>query len=198
DAHAWCLAWDRDQKRWVDFDTTPGSWIAVEGRRGSLKDYLSDLRSWVMFQLEKLRWRQSHLRQYILWTLIPVILVLLYYIIFQRRTKTRLRKKTVAEAAHVWPGHDSAFYRLERALSARGLPREPGEALADWLDRAMTEPRLIHLRGQLRELLQLHYRYRFDPFGLSDVEKKRLVESVDASLKKLGSSRGNEAQTKGT
>ena len=186
DAHAWCLAWDRQRKLWVDFDTTPGSWVAIEGRNASFLDALSDARSWLVFQFEKLRWRQTNLRQYILWTLVPVMVVLLYYIIFQRRTQARSSQKSApAEARVVWPGHDSAFYRLEKSLAARGLPRQPGEALSDWLDRALAAPGWCELRGPLRELLQLHYRYRFDPRGLDDDDKQSLAQNVAGVLKTL-------------
>src|ERR1035437_1383849 len=93
DAHAWCLAWNREKKIWEDFDTTPASWMAIEGRHASLWEWMSDAKSWVGFQIAKLRWRQTQLRQYVLWTLTPVLAVLLYYIIFQRRTKSRVAKK---------------------------------------------------------------------------------------------------------
>ena len=47
------------------------------------------------------------------------------------------------------------------------------------------EPGLAGLRGPLRELLQLHYRYRFDPPGLNDSEKKSLAQNVEASMEML-------------
>jgi hypothetical protein len=186
DAHAWCLAWDREKQVWEDFDTTPASWIAIEGGRSAFADWLSDARSWLGFQFEKLRWRQAHLRQYILWTLMPVMLVLVYYIIFQRRTRLQSSKRlTPVEPPPNWPGRDSAFYRLEQALAARGLPRAPAEPLADWLERALTDPALAGLRAPLRELLNLHYRYRFDPRGLDDGEKKTLGQNVDGVMRTL-------------
>ncbi len=129
DAHAWCLAWNRDTRTWDDFDTTPGSWLAIEGSHSAFADWLSDARSWIGFQIAKLRWRQAHLRQYILWTLSPVLVVMMYYIIFQRRNKKLPAKKNAAvEAAVFWPGRDSAFYRLEKTLAARGLERPAAEA----------------------------------------------------------------------
>ena len=182
DAHAWCLAWNREKKIWEDFDTTPASWVAIEGSHSAFADWLSDVRSWLGFQISKLRWRQAHLRQYILWTLVPVMLVLVYYIIFQRRTKSRSSQKNLAaETVVVWPGHDSAFYRLERKLAEHGLPRQPGETLSEWLEGALAEPVPV----PLHELLQLHYRYRFDPNGLDDREKNLLVQKTDSILKTL-------------
>jgi transglutaminase-like putative cysteine protease len=186
DAHAWCLAWDRQAGMWVDFDTTPASWVAMEGQHAAFTDWISDARSWLVFQFEKLRWRQANLRQYILWTLTPVMAVLVYFIIFQRRTQARSGKKIPPrEAPVVWPGHDSAFYRLEKMLAARGLPRAPDDSLADWLERTLTEPALAGQREPLRDLLQLHYRYRFDPRGLSESEIKSLALNADAVMTAL-------------
>lgn len=183
DAHAWCLAWNRQTGTWDDFDTTPASWIAIEGRNASMLDVFSDASSWLVFQFEKFRWRQTDLRQYIIWTISPVVVVLLYYIFFQRRTRRlSATKRATVEAPVVWPGHDSAFYRLEKALAARGLPRQPQEPLSDWLEQALAEPALAGLRRPLRELLQLHYRYRFDPPGLDEAEKKSLAQNVEAAL----------------
>jgi hypothetical protein len=186
DAHAWCLVWNRQTGTWDDFDTTPASWVAVEGRNASLLDAFSDARSWLVFQFEKFRYRQADLRKYFVWTIAPVIVVLLYYIIFQRRAKARsAARKAAAEATAVWPGHDSAFYRLEQSLAARGLPRQPPEPLSDWLERALAEPALASLRLPLRELLRLHYRYRFDPPGLDEAEKKSLAQNAEAILHTL-------------
>jgi len=186
DAHAWCLAWNRQTQTWEDFDTTPPSWVAIEARKGSYMDKFSDLYSWVVFQLEKLRYRQAHLREYILWTLSPVMLVLLYYIIFQRRGKRQSdAKKFAAEGGVIWPGHDSAFYQLEKALAVRGLPRQLPEPLSEWLERILAEPALADLQIPLRELLRLHYRYRFDPHGLSEAEKQAFIQNAEAVLDKL-------------
>jgi len=196
DAHAWCLVWNRQTGTWEDFDTTPASWIAIEGRNASLLDALSDVRSWLVFQFEKFRWRQTDLRPYFIWTISPVIVVLLYYTFFQRRAKARAAaKKAAAEAPARWPGHDSAFYRLEQSLAARGLPRQPQEPLADWLERALAEPALAGLRQPLRELLFLHYRYRFDPPGLDAAEKKLLAKNVETVLDRLAQVKESSAGT---
>ncbi len=75
-------------KCWEDFDTTPPSWVAIESRRTHWDEWLSDVRSWIGFQIAKFRWRQAGWQQYIFWALIPVMLVLsLYHIIFRRRGK---------------------------------------------------------------------------------------------------------------
>ena len=53
DAHAWCLVWDRQTKTWKDFDTTPGSWVGIEGKRASVMQWFSDFWSWVGFEIFK-------------------------------------------------------------------------------------------------------------------------------------------------
>ena len=186
DAHAWCLAWNRATKTWDDFDTTPASWVAIETRRTAGEEWLADLRAWVVFQLAKLRWRQAQLQQYIFWSLIPVMLVLLYHIVFRRRGKLRGAKNTNKNVASVHlPGLDSEFYALEKKLAARGVPRQPGEPLAVWLERALAGPALAPLRPPLAELLRLHYAHRFDPAGLTAEQRARLKLAAAACLEKI-------------
>ncbi len=181
DAHAWCLAWNG--KTWEDFDTTPVSWVSVEAGRTSFMEWFSDLRSWLGFQIEKFRWRQAHLQQYIFWSLIPVMAVLLYHIIFRRRRKLKsLKGKKETGAPVIWPGLDSEFYQLESKLAARGLPRQPSEPLSNWLERALAEPALADLRAPLQQLLRWHYRHRFDPQGLNAEEREKLKCEAKACL----------------
>jgi hypothetical protein len=186
DAHAWCLVWNARMKRWEDFDTTPGSWVNEEGKRGSPLQWLSDARSWIAFQISKFIWGQTHLREYILWGLLPVLAVLLYQIVF-RRGKQR-RKKQVKEKLTVtayWQGLDSEFYLLETKLAARGVPRQPAEPLSLWLTRALEQPTLKDLREPLFDLLQLHYRHRFDPLGLNPQERIALNREAKNCLNTL-------------
>ena len=186
DAHAWCLAWDAATQTWVDVDTTPSSWMGIESQRKSIFEWLSDLKSWLGFELAKFRWREAQWQQYLFWSLIPVLVVLLYYIIFRHQKKRRDPDATKRRAAtEIWPGLDSEFYQLEKMLAARGLPRPPGESLADWLQRALAEPALSGQRPPLQQLLQLHYRHRFDPPGLSAAQREQLKREASVCLAAL-------------
>jgi hypothetical protein len=186
DAHAWCLVWDEPAQTWEDFDTTPASWVAEEGKRAPALQWFSDFWSQVRFQIAKLRWGQTNLRQYILWALVPVLALLLYQIIFRRGRRRRPQAKTgKSDAAIFWPGLDSEFYRLERKLAARGVPRQPSEPLSGWLTRALADPALADLRQPLQELLRLHYGHRFDPRGLSDEERGALTREAKICLDTL-------------
>ena len=186
DAHAWCLVWNGPAQRWEDFDTTPASWVAEEGKRASAMQWFSDFWSWVRYQIAKLRWGQTNLRQYILWALIPVLALLLYQIIFRRGRRRRPQSKTGKSVVAIfWPGLDSEFYLLERKLAARGVPRQPSEPLSDWLTRALADPALADLRQPLQELLRLHYRHRFDPRGLNGKEREALTREAKICLDTL-------------
>jgi hypothetical protein len=186
DAHAWCIVWNRQTKSWEDFDTTPASWVGIEGKRASIMQWFSDFRSWAGFQISKFRWGQSNVREYILWALIPVLAALLYQIIFRRGRRRRSQAKAVKSGAAIfWPGLDSEFYLLERKLAARGVARQPSEPLSDWLTRALAGPALAGLRTPLQELLRLHYSYRFDPHGLSSQEREALTRKAKICLDAL-------------
>jgi hypothetical protein len=186
DAHAWCLAWNERNKTWENFDTTPASWVAEENKRASVMQWFSDSWSWVRFQIARFYWGQTNVRKYILWALIPILAFLLYRIIFRRRRKqgSKSQAETTAEAIF-WPGLDSEFYLLERRLALRGVPRQPSEPLSVWLTRALNDPVLVDLREPLAELLQLHYRHRFDPRGLSDQERETLTHEAKNCLNTL-------------
>jgi hypothetical protein len=185
DAHAWCLVWNAEREMWEDFDTTPASWVKAEGEKKSPFQFLSDAWSGLGFQLAKLRWGQTHLRQYILWALVPVLALLLYQIIFRSR-RQRLRGKTTgAETANDWPGLDSEFYEVERQLSRRGAARRPEEPLSAWILRVAEQPAFAGFENTLRDLLRLHYRLRFDPAGLSAPERETLRSGARACLLRL-------------
>jgi hypothetical protein len=181
DAHAWCLVWDKDEGRWRDFDPTPPSWVAAESERDSRWQALLDAWSWLSFEFSKFRWGQTNLRQYILWALVPILGVLLYQIIARSRRRSR-RQQEDANEGLPWPGLDSEFYQFERRLAALGLARQGSEPLSTWLERALEDPGLAELQEPLRELLRLHYRYRFDPRGLTREEREELRDAAQACL----------------
>lgn len=182
DAHAWCLVW-RDGA-WQDFDTTPASWMQVEAKRASPLQFLSDLWSRLRFEVLKFFWGQSNLRRYVLWSLVVILGLLLYQIIFRAHRRRQPRNQSEA-ATLIWPGLDSEFYQLERLLAQRGLLRQPSEPLSHWLARATADPALLELRAALQVLLGLHYRYRFDPLGLSPAERDALRRQARACLGKI-------------
>jgi len=183
DAHAWCLVWNENTRTWQDFDTTPATWLDAEGKRASRMQALSDFWSLVGFEFSKFRWGQTRLRRYILLSLCPILALLLYQIVFHRRRRSASGHG--GASAPEWPGLDSEFYQIERELAGRGLKREPSEPLSEWLLGLISDPALAPVRDRLQELLRLHYRYRFDPQGLSPAEREALRREAQGCLANL-------------
>ncbi|HLP76539.1 MAG TPA: transglutaminase domain-containing protein, partial [Candidatus Paceibacterota bacterium] len=195
DAHAWCLVWNEKARNWQDFDTTPASWIdEEENENASPFQSLSDAWSWLGFQFSKFRWGQSNLRQYMVLSLFPVLGLLIYQVFFRQRRKRGRSRNGKGEFVD-WPGMDSEFYRVEKKLAEHGAVRRSNEGLADWLQRTLRDPEYTDLADPLRDLLRLHYRYRFDPAGITPEDRARLRSSVETCLEKLDST-GKQTQTR--
>ena len=183
DAHAWCLVWHNG--RWQDFDTTPATWVATQTEQSSAFEPISDFFSRLGFELSKIRWGKTHLREYLLWSLIPALVLLLYQILFRSRRKRNARAGIQTRTREAWPGLDSDFYELERTLKRHGLARQPAEALSNWVDRVASDRRAMGAGEMLRGTLALHYRYRFDPVGLPDAERGELRTRSQECLREL-------------
>jgi hypothetical protein len=186
DAHAWCLVWDESRRTWQDFDTTPASWIEAEAGHASPLQFLSDCWSRIIFELSKVRWGQTHLRQYILWSLVPILAFLLYQILFRQRRRHH-QTQGRGSLAVAWPGLDSEFYQLESRLANQGVARRAGQSLSEWVSQASSDPALAPVRDALDLSLRLHYRYRFDPQGLSATDREALRRHTRACLDQLES-----------
>jgi hypothetical protein len=173
DAHAWCLVWNADRRTWDDFDTTPATWFPEENARASSFRGLLDVWSNIKFFLAKVWWGQTHMRQYLLYALVPALGFLLSQIILRSRRSRRKNEPKKSEVFN-WPGLDSEFYQLEKKLAALGLQREPGQPVFEWLRELLAEPVLQPNKTSLERIAGLHYRYRFDPNGLTSEEREIL------------------------
>lgn len=193
DGHAWCLVWDDKKALWRDVDFTPAIWMQEEAPQVGWLQKLSDAWSRIRFEISRFRWGQSHLRKYLLWAVVPILLVLLYQIVRNSRKRRRRKGQGAKEAFIAWPGLDSEFYQLEEKLGAMGLPRLPSETFGDWIGRALNDESLAELNGPMRRLLQMHYRYRFDPAGISAEEREALKNEVVSVLARLSELRDKVA-----
>ncbi|MBI3551409.1 MAG: transglutaminase domain-containing protein [Elusimicrobia bacterium] len=173
-AHAWTLAWV--DGAWRDVDTTPLSWPEIEQGRASRLEPLSDMVSMLRLRVSLWRWRAAAStgrgRGPLAWLL---LLALAGWFFWKASALFKASRSAPGEfAALPAPsGVDSEFYLIEERLEKSGLGRRPWEAPAAWVERiasdlgaSRTEP--------LRLLLSLHYRYRFDPEGISGEERKAL------------------------
>jgi hypothetical protein len=98
------------------------------------------------------------------WGVLAVLVVVLAWRLLKGKRVVRAAERSGGGAAREFPGADSEFYELTKALP----PREAGETLTGWLARVAP--------GRFDEALRLHQRYRFDPRGLTDAERARLKE----------------------
>ena len=169
-AHAWARAWDG--ARWVDLDTTPPSWLQEEqDLLAPAWEKLMDFGRWAAF-----RWSQrGEMEASDAWYGVLVILIgaLAWRLLHGRRV---VQPGTAASARQrPWPGLDSEFYMLERALATEGQLRSPGMPMVPWINRISRTLDPVS-RERLAEALRLHQRYRFDPAGLNPAERMRLRE----------------------
>ncbi len=178
-AHSWTLAYVNNQ--WQVLDTTPSIWAPYEEENASAMEPLMDIWLWLSYTWS--RWQSEDLSEegsytdFLLWLLIPLMAILAWKMYFKKRVQ--LGRQTPAVIKQVArPGIDSSFYQLTALIELSGLPRHPGETLSAWFRRIENK-----IRSQrLRDALQLHYKYRFDPGGLSSSEMTELKQLVSDLL----------------
>ncbi|MGC8990350.1 MAG: DUF4129 domain-containing transglutaminase family protein, partial [Verrucomicrobiia bacterium] len=173
DAHAWCLAWING--RWQDVDTTPGTWrqheAATAGWSEAIRDWFSD--AWYRFAL----WRQRGGNRRIF--VFAGGMIALSWLGWRQLRGSRWRRAPEQQTAHPSqtsppPGLDSEFFAVAEVIARNHDPRLTHETPRAWLRR-------LSLVGTptaslLDEALQLHYRLRFDPQGLTESDRRRLRE----------------------
>jgi protein-glutamine gamma-glutamyltransferase len=185
-AHAWCLAYVNGA--WRDIDNTPAEWSAIEDARAPWWEAMTDAWSRVWFEFSKWRWGGSEWRRYLLWLVVPLLLLAAGRIVFQKQWRRTGNPAASPARPRLWPGLDSEFYAIERELEKRGLERRAGETFSAWLARLERDGG-VSTTG-LHPLLQLHYRLRFDPEGLGRDDRAVLESSVAAWRDKSVSMQG--------
>jgi hypothetical protein len=179
-AHAWAQAFI--DGRWRIVDTTPGQWVSLEEDAASAFEPVIDLFRWAGFQFKKWQWRgeDTELETVLLWLLVPLFLVLVWRIVFQKRAST-VREKSVQEKKGAAAG--AAALRLEgidARLAEEGFERRTWETQFQRLQRlseAGANPAAV---SDLTEIYRLHYRDRFHPAGIGEEEEKTLEEKIAA------------------
>ena len=180
-AHAWALVYVDGV--WHDFDTTPEVWITQEAETASFLEPLYDLLSWGLFKFSSWRWseREGGISKHMGWLLIPLILLLARRLQSRNRVKRREKREKMKGRQKLTPGMDSEFYLIEKRLIELGYPRHPGETFSEWIGRIEGES--PHDSTQrLQSILSLHYRYRFDPKGITSEERSTLKSSAESWL----------------
>jgi hypothetical protein len=182
-AHAWTLVYV--DGTWHNFDTTPGTWVGLEDAAAPGWEFLTDLGSWCWFNLTQgFMWaRQSNGFAYLGWLIIPAVILMARRLLGKKRVWRPAAKKPSSSVAAPTPaGTDSDFYLIENALIKSGYVRHPAETLRDWIERLPPDRSVPHLIDDLKSILNLHYRYRFDPKGIGTAEKAALMSGTRAWL----------------
>ena len=182
-AHAWAIAWIDDQ--WRIIDTTPPSWSDFQNNRsfyGSIEDSFS--RQYFLIQ----RWMEKQKLENYQMLLVAVggllTLLLLWRLSRASQVTIDTGKSRLDNNTHI----ELPFNRLEKELSRHGIKRMPGELVTHWIGRMKLE--------ELLPLTEIHYKWRFDPSHISEVEKKQISETIDEWLsKKMDSYLANQSET---
>ncbi|MBK6998795.1 MAG: transglutaminase domain-containing protein [Rhodoferax sp.] len=178
-AHAWVRVWVHGA--WREMDTTPATWAALEADSAPWWGKVADWWSWLRYSFAQLQ-ADGAQTPWQLWLVFTVVFVVWFgWRIFGKPTQT-LSRTAPTRTTQAGPGSsDSPFYRIEQALLARERQRLAYETAQEWIARIG-----LHIARvgavELAALLQLHYRYRFDPHGLSAQELRAFDARVTAWL----------------
>jgi hypothetical protein len=173
-AHAWARAYVNGA--WIDVDTTPPEWAAVEAEAAPAWSAIGDLWSWLRFRAAR-AWTltDAYLIPVAALVMSPFALWLAWRLYRSRRTPGR----STGGAPHpegVSPGADSELYLIETRLAATGWGRRPGETMTDWAQRLRTDAPFD--ASELPGIVEMHCRYRFDPAGITATERATLKASA--------------------
>ena len=178
-AHAWVRAYVNGA--WVDIDTTPPSWIAIEAEGSGVWSAIADRWSWLHFRVAQ-AWASGDERKLLIIAAIVVFpfAVWLAWRLYRSRKVAKNTQQKQMLTAFSWMGADSEFYRVEQQLTEQGWGRRAHETTQDWLARLKADANID--TDLLAEIVELHNRYRFDPLGLSDAQRSQLKNVAGAWL----------------
>lgn len=168
--HAWCRVWDETRRIWIDFDTTPGSWVLEERQR---TPWYQGFLDWVQRQREDFfLWRNRPGNGLVIGSIMSGIGLIGALVIARNLWRSR-RRIGEARAAYQWDGPliRTPLHELEPVAAKLLGPRPTGTPLGSWLGG------LPPLDG-LEEAIAIHQRLRFDPDNTSPPTEPRLIELV--------------------
>jgi hypothetical protein len=112
-----------------------------------------------------------------------ILLALVGWLLFNgkgqcRRITSRRRSPKVVKSAKQ-KVTDSDFEAIAQALNERGFFRDPAESLKQWIERINLEQNSF---DELSAIIDLYYRDRFDPLGISIEEREQLKNAIKVWL----------------
>ncbi len=168
-AHAWARAWV--DGAWVDVDTTPPNWAALEQEQAPVWGRLYDLGAWAALALDGAGELPGRLAVglALAWVATRVLWPMF------RTQRARTRRAAERSPAARGLGTDSEFYLVLARLAQIGHTRPAWQPLDPWLNTL--DPVLPGELPRLREMASLHCAHRFDPQGL-DPGARRALERL--------------------
>jgi len=193
-AHAWTVVFLNGS--WQFLDTTPAIWTSIEDSQINKLTLITDFFSFLINQISviftNLQQSDSFRKYWWLW-ISPLILFLIWRLNL-RNLKPLLKENKLARSGIIEltkMGLDSDFYLIEQSFNQLGLIRNESESLKQWLIELQKHLE-TDLFNQLQLIIELYYRYRFDPQGLTLEEKTNLQSLIKSyliqleKLKKIG------------
>ena len=191
-AHAWTQVYVNG--KWQVFDTTPASWIAFENRNRSQWQDFKDIFSWIAFQLARITTIFKNLgKSNWLWFLTIPLGGILIREFFGKGGKTNFTMQRINQKQNLSlaAGADSELYIIERELNKLGLGRDRFETWKDWLTRLQNNSEFLEGIGEIEAIVEIHYRYCFDPQGIDSEDRAMLRSTCEEWLKKYLPSTAN-------
>jgi hypothetical protein len=181
-AHAWTLV--HLAGAWHRFDTTPAAWASIEDAAAPGWEFISDFLSFCRFKL--MEWirqaRESKAIKYLWWLVIPLIFIPVRRFFRRKQVLGDDAGKSPPDTLYPPAGSDSEFYLIEKALNKSGFVRHPSDTLQNWIGKLQNNRSAALWIKDLKSVLDLHYRYRFDPNGIKTTERAALKSGTQAWL----------------
>ncbi|TAE59541.1 MAG: transglutaminase domain-containing protein [Nostocales cyanobacterium] len=189
-AHAWTMVYING--KWQTFDSTPPDWTNIENAQISQFSKLGDLWSFIGFKTSEFftYLRNTGLINYLWWLLLPIFMIMLRKSAPSNAVKRVFKQQKILNNSEKSTNlkTDSDIYLIEQALNDIGFNRYPGESLKNWISRIKKElsenDDYKYKIDELSSLIELHYRYRFDPQGIKHSEREKLQSAVKLWLDK--------------
>jgi len=178
-SHAWATA--KVDDTWQALDATPSQWLQIEEQDSHIFQPISDWFSKLYFHFNQ--WRLSSNSDNKIFIFIGLILFSLYLLRLVDKNK-QLATNNLTKIENMpfctLLGEDSeyfiidSFYRSEKQEELK--LRQNNETLLNWVQN-LDDP-------QLKEIIKLHNKLRFDPEGLTQEQRIALRERVTIWLDK--------------
>jgi hypothetical protein len=185
-AHAWTLVY-LDGK-WQTFDTTPANWTNFEDARISQWAIIGNFWSFLLFNLMFkfsvwLQWVMGHPTLKYGWPIFGLLIVIVMRRFSAKKLGLRLAKKSkLRQSKTQLFAQVTEFDLIEQSLGDLGYIRHQSESLKNWLTRLENELPDSSGLEDLRRIIELYYRDRFDPNGINLPEREQLKSLIKSWL----------------